>query len=81
MSARLVRNIHGALAVGFAIAIIPVMLTSLRSSVALLQFVSFYAIVVTHAGAWGAGRAEVRAQHVEEQEVERQEVKHTDVSD
>lgn len=54
-------KMHGTLAVLWFIAAFPIMLTDLRNSIALLVFISVYAIVVGHWSAVQAARAEREA--------------------
>lgn len=55
-------KLHTVLAIVWFVAAFPIMLTSLRNSIALLVFISVYAIVVGHWSAMQAARAEVEAQ-------------------
>lgn len=54
--------LHKVLAIFWFVAAFPIMLTSLRNSIALLVFISVYAIVVGHWSAMQAARAEAEAQ-------------------
>jgi hypothetical protein len=65
VAAKLLRWFHAAATVAWVLLAVPTMLWW-RNSVPWIGFMSVYAIVVSHAGAWQASRAERAAQSTPE---------------